>query len=142
MLTPQGTIPEKSVSFGSMLRLTPWNVTQCRSRTPMAAILGSVDLLANHLARLTPSKRQELFSRITQSLGRMTTMLNDVLTLNRVDAERRRKGLPEPERDIKTYPGFADGGATPSRTTRLRRPSATEKGNHCANKFIAAFVNG
>ena len=31
----------------------------------------------------------------------------------RVDAERRRKGLPEPERDIKTYPGFADGGATP-----------------------------
>ncbi|AQP52276.1 hypothetical protein BW733_17055 [Tessaracoccus flavescens] len=31
----------------------------------------------------------------------------------RVDAERRRKGLPGPERDIKTYPGFADGGATP-----------------------------
>ena len=28
-------------------------------------------------------------------------------------AERRRKGLPEPERDIKTSPGFADGGATP-----------------------------
>lgn len=31
----------------------------------------------------------------------------------RADAERRRKGLPEPERDITTYPGFADGGAAP-----------------------------
>lgn len=31
----------------------------------------------------------------------------------RAEAERRRKGLPEPERDIKTYPGFADGGAAP-----------------------------
>ncbi len=28
-------------------------------------------------------------------------------------AERRRKGLPEPERDITTHPGFADGGAAP-----------------------------
>lgn len=31
----------------------------------------------------------------------------------RAEAERRRKGLPEPERDIKTYPGFADSGAAP-----------------------------
>ncbi|WP_338813331.1 hypothetical protein WDY66_06305 [Dermacoccus nishinomiyaensis] len=31
----------------------------------------------------------------------------------RADAERRRKGLPEPERDIRAYDGFADGGAAP-----------------------------
>lgn len=31
----------------------------------------------------------------------------------RSEAQRRREGLPEPERDIKTYPGFADGGAAP-----------------------------
>ena len=31
----------------------------------------------------------------------------------RADAERRRKGLPEPERDIRAFPGFADGGAAP-----------------------------
>lgn len=31
----------------------------------------------------------------------------------RADAERRRKGLPEPERNITTYPGFADGGVAP-----------------------------
>lgn len=32
------------------------------------------------------------------------------------DAERRRKGLPEPERDIRAYPGFADAGAVPRAT--------------------------
>lgn len=31
----------------------------------------------------------------------------------RAEAQRRREGLPEPERDIRTFPGFADGGATP-----------------------------
>ncbi|MCT1615181.1 hypothetical protein [Kocuria marina] len=31
----------------------------------------------------------------------------------RADAERRREGLPEPVRDIRTYSGFADGGAAP-----------------------------
>lgn len=34
----------------------------------------------------------------------------------RADAERRRKGLPEPERDIRAYPGFADAGAVPRAT--------------------------
>ncbi len=29
----------------------------------------------------------------------------------RREAERRRKGLPEPVRDIRTYSDFADGGA-------------------------------
>lgn len=31
----------------------------------------------------------------------------------RVEAERRRKGLPEPKRDIRVYPGFASTGASP-----------------------------
>ena len=31
----------------------------------------------------------------------------------RAEAQRRRDGLPEPKRDIRTFPGFADGGATP-----------------------------
>lgn len=31
----------------------------------------------------------------------------------RREAERLRKGLPEPERDIRTFEGFADGGAAP-----------------------------
>jgi len=31
----------------------------------------------------------------------------------RKEAHRRRDGLPEPERDIRTFDGFADGGAAP-----------------------------
>lgn len=31
----------------------------------------------------------------------------------RREAQRRRDGLPEPERDIRTFDGFADGGVAP-----------------------------
>lgn len=31
----------------------------------------------------------------------------------RAEAQRRRDGLPEPERDIRTFDGFANGGAAP-----------------------------
>lgn len=31
----------------------------------------------------------------------------------RKEAQRRRDGLPEPERDIRTFDGFADGGVVP-----------------------------
>jgi signal transduction histidine kinase len=54
----------------------------------MAAAMGSVELLANHLDQLAPAKRAELFARINTSLRRMTEMLDDILTLNRMDAER------------------------------------------------------
>ena len=31
----------------------------------------------------------------------------------RRDAQRRRDGLPEPERDLRTFEGFADSGVAP-----------------------------
>ena len=31
----------------------------------------------------------------------------------RMDAQRRRDGLPEPKRDLRTFDGFADGGVAP-----------------------------
>ena len=31
----------------------------------------------------------------------------------RAEARRRRDGLPEPKRDIRTFDGFANGGAAP-----------------------------
>ena len=31
----------------------------------------------------------------------------------RKQAQRRRDGLPEPKRDIRTFDGFANGGAAP-----------------------------
>ncbi len=59
-------------------------------RTPMAAVLGSAELLRNHLDRLNPAKREELFERINVSLQRMTDMLDEILTLSRIDAGRVR----------------------------------------------------
>lgn len=64
------------------------SVTSHEFRTPMAAAMGSVDLLANHLEKLAPAKRQELLGRIAGSLHRMTDMLDEVLLLNRMDANR------------------------------------------------------
>ncbi len=57
-------------------------------RTPMAAAQASAELLANHLDRLVPEKRGELLARIRTSLGRVTEMLEDVLTLSRMDSKR------------------------------------------------------
>lgn len=31
----------------------------------------------------------------------------------RKEAQRRRDGLPEPKRDLRTFDGFANGGAAP-----------------------------
>ncbi len=64
------------------------SVTSHEFRTPMAAAMGSVEILANHLDRLAPDKRRELLDRITSSLHRMTEMLDEILLLNRMDANR------------------------------------------------------
>jgi PAS domain S-box-containing protein len=62
-------------------------------RTPLTAAMASADLLHNHLDRLAPEKREELFSRINSSVLRLTEMLDDVLTLNRVDTENNEVRL-------------------------------------------------
>ena len=64
------------------------SVTSHEFRTPMAAALGSVEILANHLDRLDPPKRAELLARIASSLHRMNEMLDEMLLLNRIDANR------------------------------------------------------
>ena len=64
------------------------SVTSHEFRTPMAAAMGSAELLANHLERLTPAKRAELLNRITIALHRMAAMLDEILLLNRMDSKR------------------------------------------------------
>ncbi|MEI6107434.1 MAG: PAS domain S-box protein [Opitutae bacterium] len=64
------------------------SVTSHEFRTPMAAAMGSAEILINHLDHLAPAKRQELLARITHSMHRMTEMLDEVLLLNRMDADR------------------------------------------------------
>ena len=57
-------------------------------RTPMAAAVGSAELLENHFDHLTPAKRQALLTRINSSLRRMSEMLDEILVLNRMDTGR------------------------------------------------------
>ena len=64
------------------------SVTSHEFRTPMAAALGSIEILTHHLDRLTPEKRAELLARITTSLRRMNEMLDEVLLLNRLGEKR------------------------------------------------------
>jgi PAS domain S-box-containing protein len=54
-------------------------------RTPLTAAMAAAELLHNHIDRLGPAKRDELFGRINSSVNRLTEMLDDVLALNRVD---------------------------------------------------------
>lgn len=69
------------------------SVTSHEFRTPMAAALASAELIRNHQDKLTPAKRGELLERITNSMHRMTEMLDEILTLNRIDAGRVQKQL-------------------------------------------------
>jgi PAS domain S-box-containing protein len=74
-------------------------------RTPLAAAVGSLDLLERHAARLTEAKRLELLARIKTSLGRLTTIMDDVLQLSRADSgrvkvNRMNVDLPQFAQDI------------------------------------------
>ena len=61
-------------------------VTSHEFRTPMAAALTSLELLANHSDTLSPARRQSVLHRVAVSLHRMSSMLDDLLTLNQVAA--------------------------------------------------------
>lgn len=69
------------------------SVTSHEFRTPMSAVIGSVDMLANHYGRIPPAKRQDLFGRINSSLQHMSGMLDDLLVLNRAESGRMRVAL-------------------------------------------------
>jgi len=57
-------------------------------RTPLAAAVGTLELIERHAAKLTEAKRTELISRIQRSLGRLTEIMDDVLQLSRADSGR------------------------------------------------------
>jgi PAS domain S-box-containing protein len=72
----------------SELRSRFISVTSHEFRTPMAATMGAVDILRNHSDKLSPAKREELYARVNGALHRMTSMLDDILTLSRLGASR------------------------------------------------------
>ncbi len=65
------------------------SVTSHEFRTPLAVAMGSLELLQNHSDRLTPAKREEIFARINLAIRRLTEMIDDVLTLSRIETGRQ-----------------------------------------------------
>ncbi len=59
-------------------------------RTPLAAAVGSVELLERHAERLSEAKRAELLARIQHALSRLTTIMDDMLMLSRADSGRMK----------------------------------------------------
>lgn len=57
-------------------------------RTPLAAAVGSLELLERHGPRLTEGKRADLLARARVALGRLTTIVGDVLNLSRAESGR------------------------------------------------------
>jgi PAS domain S-box-containing protein len=60
------------------------STTSHEFRTPMATAMMSAELLINHYDRIAQPKRLEMLGRIMSSMHRMTEMLDDMLTLNRL----------------------------------------------------------
>ncbi|HNU52741.1 MAG TPA: ATP-binding protein [Verrucomicrobiota bacterium] len=54
-------------------------------RTPMTVAAGFAEMLRNQYDRLSEEKRRALLDRILDSVWRVTRLLDDVLTVNRVD---------------------------------------------------------
>lgn len=62
-------------------------MTSHEFRTPLAAILSSVELLRDYHDRLPAAERDELLGIVQTSVRRMRQMLDDVLTLGKAEAQ-------------------------------------------------------
>lgn len=57
-------------------------------RTPLAAIMSSAELMRDYGERLPPAERAELLEIVTAAVRRMSSLLEDVLTIGKADAGR------------------------------------------------------
>ena len=70
-------------------------------RTPLEVIMSSTDNLERYYDRLTPQKRQELLRTINKSVTRMSSMMEDVLLMGRI--ESGRVGFKPAPIDLKSF---------------------------------------
>lgn len=62
------------------------SLTSHEFRTPLTSILTAAELLQYHNQKLSEDKKLELLQRIQTSVSQMTELLNNVLTIERVEA--------------------------------------------------------
>jgi PAS domain S-box-containing protein len=63
-------------------------VTSHEFRTPLTAAVGSLELLQRHAGQVTEAKRVELLDRTQRSLARLTEIIDQVLSISRVESGR------------------------------------------------------
>ena len=63
-------------------------MTSHEFRTPLSIIASSTSILETYYQRLSEEKRQQHLQRIQSSVKHMTSLLEDVLTMNRAEANR------------------------------------------------------
>ena len=68
------------------LKSTFVSMTTHEFRTPLTTILSSQELLRHYAARLSPQQRDDALDSIEYAVRRMVTMLDQVLTIGRADA--------------------------------------------------------
>jgi len=62
------------------------SMTSHEFRTPLSTILSSAELLEHYADKLSPADRAEILHSIQMAVGRMTSLLEDVLVIGRVEA--------------------------------------------------------
>lgn len=62
------------------------SMTSHEFRTPMATIQATVASLAHYFERMTPEQRAKRFEKIDEQIARMTRLLDDILTVGRLEA--------------------------------------------------------
>jgi PAS domain S-box-containing protein len=76
-------------------------------RTPLSVIMSTVDILKNYLDRLTKENIARKLDIVTNEAKRMTTLLDDVLTLSRATAGRLRV-TPHPFDAVEVLQGLVE----------------------------------
>jgi signal transduction histidine kinase len=69
-------------------------------QTPLASLTGTIDVLERHIGNLADEKTRTWLSRINQSVDRMTTMLDDLMTYARAGNEEIKVQCVEAEEVI------------------------------------------
>ncbi len=64
------------------------SMTSHEFRTPLATILSSAEIIEHYHAKLTAQERQDLTGSIQTAVTRMTAMLDDVLMIGKIDADK------------------------------------------------------
>ena len=63
-------------------------MTSHEFRTPLATILSSAELLKYYSEKMPPEERTEVIASIETAVKRMTRMLDDILLIGKVEAEK------------------------------------------------------